>query len=83
MDNEEDNVEVKVETPEQETQEQPSLASEVIDMVMDGNASDAKDAIYGLLYQKVGERVDSLKADARVNKWSAEETPSESEPEQN
>lgn len=81
MDNEED---VEVETPEQETQEQPSLASEVIDMVMDGNASDAKDAIYGLLYQKVGERIDSMKAEVRSgNTWTKEETPSESEPKNN
>jgi hypothetical protein len=51
-------------------------------MVMDGNASDAKDAIYGLLYQKVGERIDSMKAEVRSgNTWTKEETPSQSESE--
>lgn len=83
MNDEEDNeVEVDIEQEEQvpETTEEPTLASEVIDMVIDGNATDAKEAIYGLLYQKVGERIDSLKGEMRTGTW---EDKGEPEPEEN
>lgn len=33
----------------------------IIDLVVDGKASEAKDAIYSALYQKVGERIDVLR----------------------
>lgn len=36
----------------------------VIDLVMDGKASEAKQAIYTTLYQKVGDRIDAMKSDA-------------------
>lgn len=82
MNDEEEN-EVEIEQEEQvpeTTAEEPTLASEVIDMVIDGNATDAKEAIYGLLYQKVGERIDSLKGEIRTNTW---EDKGEPEPENN
>lgn len=69
--------EVDTEQVPETTAEEPTLASEVIDMVIDGNAADAKEAIYGLLYQKVGERIDSLKGETRSNSWNDK---SESEP---
>jgi len=37
----------------------------VIDLVVDGKASEAKDAIYSALYQKVGERIDALRPEIR------------------
>jgi hypothetical protein len=42
----------------------------IIDLVMDGKASEAKQAIYASLYQKVGERIDVLKPEIRntINK---------------
>jgi len=33
----------------------------IIDLVIGGQASEAKDAIYASLYQKVGEKIDSLR----------------------
>jgi len=33
----------------------------IIDLVVDGKASEAKDAIYSALYQKVGERIEVLR----------------------
>jgi len=39
----------------------------VIDLVMDGKASEAKQAIYTTLYQKVGERIDGIKTGIRGN----------------
>lgn len=37
----------------------------IIDLVMDGKASEAKEAIYAHLYQKVGERIESMKPEVR------------------
>jgi hypothetical protein len=48
----------------------------IIDLVMDGKASEAKQAIYASLYQKVGERIDILKPEIR-NTISKTETPKE------
>ena len=48
----------------------------IIDLVMDGKASEAKQAIYASLYQKVGERIDILKPEIR-NTISKTETPTE------
>lgn len=81
MNDEEEN-EVEIEQEEQvpeTTAEEPTLASEVIDMVIDGNATDAKEAIYGLLYQKVGERIDSLKGEIRTNTWEDKGEPEPTE----
>jgi hypothetical protein len=33
---------------------------------MDGKASEAKDAIYSALYQKVGEKIDALRPEVRA-----------------
>jgi hypothetical protein len=48
----------------------------IIDLVMDGKASEAKQAIYASLYQKVGERIDVLKPEIR-NSINTAETPTE------
>lgn len=40
-------------------------ASEILDKVIDGEASDAKAAIFSALYHKVGERIDGLRGDVR------------------
>ena len=40
-------------------------ASEILDKVIDGEASDAKAAIFSALYHKVGERIDGLRGDIR------------------
>lgn len=48
----------------------------IIDLVMDGKASEAKQAIYASLYQKVGERIDVLKPEIR-NSISNTETTTE------
>ena len=39
----------------------------IIDLVMDGKASEAKDAIYSALYQKVGERIDAIRPEVRAS----------------
>jgi len=46
----------------------------IIDLVMDGKASEAKQAIYSTLYQKVGERIDGMKPEVRntINKTETE-----------
>jgi hypothetical protein len=56
----------------------------IIDLVIGGQASGAKDAIYASLYQKVGEKIDALRPEIRAavnppqNEGSAEdETPTE------
>lgn len=40
-------------------------ASEILDKVIDGEASDAKAAIFSALYHKVGERIDGLRGEVR------------------
>jgi hypothetical protein len=40
-------------------------AGEIIDKVVDGNASDAKIAIYSALYRKVGDAIDLMRSDVR------------------
>ena len=40
-------------------------ASEILDKVIDGEASDAKAAIFSALYHKVGERMDGLRGEVR------------------
>jgi len=40
-------------------------AADIIDKVLGGEASDAKDAIYAALYGKVGERIDGLRSELR------------------
>jgi hypothetical protein len=40
-------------------------ASHILDKVMDGEASDAKEAIRAALYRKVGERIDGLRMEFR------------------
>jgi len=39
--------------------------ADIIDNVLGGEASDAKNAIYAALYGKVGERIDSLRSELR------------------
>lgn len=34
----------------------------IIDLVVDGKATEARDAIYAALYQKVGEKIDTLRS---------------------
>jgi hypothetical protein len=63
MNPEENNEIMKTEVNEvgMETDEVVGDAPAIIDLVMDGKASEAKKAIYTSLYQKVGERIDAIK----------------------
>ena len=63
IDNEDDNQEFEM-TPDEQT-ERPSDAETIIDLVADGKATEAREAIYAALYGKVGERIDSLRPDIR------------------
>lgn len=38
----------------------------ILDLVMDGKASEAKEAIFASLYQKVGEKIDALRPEIRA-----------------
>ena len=58
-------METEVDVAETETDEIIGDVPTIIDLVMDGKASEAKDAIYASLYQKVGERIDALKPEIR------------------
>ena len=49
-----------------------SPAEEIIDRVLDGEASDAKETIYSALYGKVGERIDSLRSELRDDLGTSE-----------
>jgi len=51
----------------------------IIDLVMDGKASEAKDAIFASLYHKVSDRIDSLRPEVRaaVNAEKASEDSTE------
>lgn len=64
IDNEDENQEVDM-TPNEQTIER-SDAETIIDLVSDGKASEAREAIYAALYGKVGERIDSLRPDIRA-----------------
>lgn len=46
----------------------------IIDLVMDGKASEAKEAIFASLYQKVGEKIDALRPDIRASVNTAGKT---------
>lgn len=53
----------------------------IIDLVVDGKATEAKDAIYKALYQRVGERIDSMRPDinaAEIPNSLETETPEDS-----
>lgn len=54
-------------------------AGEIIDKVVDGNASDAKSAIYSALYRKVGDAIDMMRSDVRrdMGMGSQEQNPQE------
>jgi len=40
-------------------------ASSILDLVVDGKATEAREAIYAALYGKVGDRIDSLRPEIR------------------
>lgn len=66
IENDDDNQEVEMTPVEQETpHSQPIDAESIIDLVADGKATEAREAIYAALYNKVGERIDSLRPDIR------------------
>jgi hypothetical protein len=52
-------------------------ASEILDKVIDGEASDAKAAIFSALYHKVGERIDGLRGDIRNDIRLSSDEPTE------
>ena len=60
-------------------------SASIVDLVMDGKATEARDAIYATLYQKVGEKIDTLRSDLRTSSVEPTEVETESdssEPEQ-
>jgi hypothetical protein len=60
-------------------------SADIVDLVMDGKATEARDAIYATLYQKVGEKIDTLRSDLRTSSVEPTEVETESdssEPEQ-
>ena len=58
-------MENEVDVAETDTDEIIGDDPTIIDLVMDGKASEAKEAIYASLYQKVGERIDAIKPEIR------------------
>jgi hypothetical protein len=69
MDNEDD---MNIEDGEMETapnteigDEGTSLSSSILDLVVDGKATEAREAIYAALYGKVGDRIDALRPEIR------------------
>ena len=40
-------------------------AQEIVDRILDGEATDARNAIYSTLYQKVGERIEAMRPEMR------------------
>jgi hypothetical protein len=58
-------MENEVDVAETDTDEIIGDVPTIIDLVMDGKASEAKEAIYASLYQKVGERIDAIKPEIR------------------
>lgn len=42
-----------------------NLSSSILDLVVDGKATEAREAIYAALYGKVGDRIDSLRPEIR------------------
>ena len=63
IDNEDENQEVEI-TSDEQTAER-SDAESIIDLVADGKASEAREAIYAALYGKVGDRIDELRPEVR------------------
>ena len=63
-------METEINVAETDTDEIIGDVPTIIDLVMDGKASEAKEAIYASLYQKVGERIDAIKPEIRgaINK---------------
>lgn len=51
----------------------------ILDLVVDGKATEARDAIYATLYQKVGEKIDSMRSELRSGSETSE-TPTTEEP---
>ena len=60
-------------------QSRTDTAGEIIDKVVDGNASDAKSAIYSALYRKIGDAIDLMRSDVQkdMGMGSQEQTPEE------
>lgn len=42
-----------------------NLSASILDLVVDGKATEAREAIYAALYGKVGDRIDSLRPEIR------------------
>lgn len=79
----EPNDEIEMESDAEETagnihDEAPSV--DIIDLVMDGKATEARDAIYATLYQKVGEKVDALRSELRQPTETEVDAPTPEEP---
>lgn len=54
-----------IEPQEEEEISTSSNTNAIVDMVINGSASEAKDAIFASLYQKVGHRIDALRPEIR------------------
>ena len=68
MDNEEDmNIEdgEMETTPDAQADDRMNPASSILDLVVDGKATEAREAIYAALYGKVGDRIDALRPEIR------------------
>jgi hypothetical protein len=63
-----DNIDIDTEATatEEDTDQIVGDVPTILDLVMDGKASEAKDAIYSALYQKVGEKIDALRPEVRA-----------------
>lgn len=59
-------METETEVVEDDTDTVVGDVPTIIDLVMDGKASEAKEAIYASLYQKVGERIDAMRPEVRA-----------------
>jgi hypothetical protein len=68
---------VEVDEPDAEV----NPAADFLDMVIDGKGAEAKDALHGMLYQRIGDRIDAMKTDLRTTTWGddAEDVAAEDE----
>jgi hypothetical protein len=52
-------------TPDAQADDGMNPASSILDLVVDGKATEAREAIYAALYGKVGDRIDALRPEIR------------------
>ena len=72
-----DDVEMN-ETESDEPDVNPAAA--FIDMVIDGNSVDAKDTLKGMLYSRIGDRIEAMKTDMRTKAWEGDVEVSDADP---